>query len=65
VDGQAVVTATGGDVIAIYSDNTLVKQHLGWQPRYSMEDMLFTAWKWEQKLKADESFYSKKPAGLN
>jgi len=55
----------GGDVIAIYSDNTLVKKQLGWQPRYSLEDMMFTAWKWEQKLKADEKFYNGKFSELN
>jgi len=54
-----------GDVIAIYSDNTLVKKQLGWQPRYSLEDMMFTAWKWEQKLKADEKFYNGKFSELN
>lgn len=54
-----------GDVIAIYSDNTLVKKQLGWQPRFSLDDMLFTAWRWEQKLKADEKFYNGKFSELN
>ncbi|HMH22431.1 MAG TPA: UDP-glucose 4-epimerase GalE [Puia sp.] len=54
-----------GDVIAIYSNNDLVKKQLGWQPRFSLEDMLFTAWKWEQKLKADEKFYNGKFSELN
>jgi UDP-glucose 4-epimerase len=54
-----------GDVIAIYSDNTLIKKQLGWQPRYSLDDMLFTAWRWEQKLKADEKFYNGKFSELN
>ena len=54
-----------GDVIAIYANNDYARKQLGWIPKYSLEDMMSTAWKWEQKLKADESFYSKKPAGWN
>jgi UDP-glucose 4-epimerase len=54
-----------GDVIAIYANNDYAKKQLGWQPKYSLDDMMSTAWKWEQKIKADESFYSKKPADLN
>jgi UDP-glucose 4-epimerase len=54
-----------GDVIAIYSNNDLITKQLGWKPRYSLEDMLFTAWKWEQKLKADEKFYNGKFSELN
>jgi len=54
-----------GDVIAIYANNDLARQELGWAPQFSLEDMMSSAWKWEQKLKADESFYSKKPADLN
>jgi len=54
-----------GDVIAIYANNDYARNQLGWTPKYSLEDMMNTAWKWEQKIKADESFYSKKPADLN
>jgi UDP-glucose 4-epimerase len=54
-----------GDVIAIYANNDYAKKQLGWEPKYSLDDMMSTAWKWEQKIKADESFYSKKPADLN
>jgi UDP-glucose 4-epimerase len=54
-----------GDVVAIYANNDYARKQLGWEPKYSLEDMMSTAWKWEQKLKADESFYSKKPADLN
>lgn len=54
-----------GDVVAIYANNDYAKHELGWQPKYSLDDMMSTAWRWETKLKTDESFYSKKPAGLN
>jgi len=54
-----------GDVVAIYANNDLARTKLGWEIRYSLDDMLSTAWKWEQRLKIDEKFYQSKPAGLN
>ncbi|GIV34961.1 MAG: UDP-glucose 4-epimerase [Chitinophagales bacterium] len=39
-----------GDVEAIYANNTLAKQRLGWTPRYTLDDMMLTAWKWELRL---------------
>lgn len=39
-----------GDVVAVYADNTKAKQVLGWEPQYSLNDMMSTAWQWEQKL---------------
>jgi UDP-glucose 4-epimerase len=38
---------------------------LGWKINYGLEDMMATAWKWEQKLKNDEHFYHPKSGGLN
>ncbi len=40
-----------GDVEAIYSDNTLVKNTLGWNPQFTLEDMMLSAWKWELNMK--------------
>ena len=54
-----------GDVIAIYANNDHACKTLGWDLKYGLEDMLTTAWKWEQKIKNDEKFYQSKPAGLN
>lgn len=54
-----------GDVIAIYANNDLAKKILGWQPRFSLEEMMGTAWKWEQRLKADELVFSGTPKELN
>lgn len=54
-----------GDVISIYANNDLARKALGWQPKYSLDDMVATAWKWEQRLKADEKVFSGKPGGLN
>jgi UDP-glucose 4-epimerase len=54
-----------GDVIAIYANNDLAKKQLGWQPKFSLEEMMATAWKWEQRLKVDEKFYNEKFSSLN
>ncbi len=54
-----------GDVVAIYANYDLAKKKLGWQPQFSLEQMMATAWKWEQKLKVDEKFYNGKFSELN
>lgn len=41
----------GGDVEAIYSDNSLVQKTIGWIPKYSLDDMMLSAWKWELNMK--------------
>ena len=47
-----------GDIVAIYANNELAKKALGWNPQFSLEDMMATAWNWELKLKEDEAIYS-------
>jgi len=37
-----------GDVAAIYSDSSLAERELDWKPKYSIEDMMLSAWKWQQ-----------------
>lgn len=54
-----------GDIIAIYANNDYAKQELGWELKYSLDDMMGTAWKWEQRVKADEQFYTTSTTGLN
>lgn len=39
-----------GDVVAVYADNTKAREQLGWTTQYSLQDMLRTAWAWEQAL---------------
>jgi UDP-glucose 4-epimerase len=46
-----------GDVVAIYANNDKARNVLGWDPQYSLDQMMDTAWKWELKLKADESLH--------
>lgn len=40
-----------GDVVATYANNTAAVEKLGWKIKYNLEDMMRTAWAWEQKLK--------------
>ena len=47
-----------GDVVAVYADNKLAKEKLGLDIKYSLEDMMSTAWKWELKLKEDETMHN-------
>jgi UDP-glucose 4-epimerase len=54
-----------GDVVAIYADNALIRKQFGWQAHFSLDDIMATAWKWEQKLIRDEKFYNGKFSGLN
>ncbi len=39
-----------GDVIAIYANNDYAVKSLGWDIKYDIDDMMRTAWHWEQKL---------------
>ena len=54
-----------GDIVAIYANNDKAKNVLGWDPRYSIDEMMGTAWKWEQRLKNDEQFFSSIKSELN
>ncbi len=39
-----------GDVVAIYSDSSKALKHLGWSCKFNIEDMMRTAWAWQQYL---------------
>ena len=39
-----------GDVSAIYANNSKAKAELNWIPKYSVSDMMTSAWKWEQHI---------------
>jgi UDP-glucose 4-epimerase len=39
-----------GDVIAIYANNDKAEKELGWKPRFSLKDIMTSAWKWEQYI---------------
>lgn len=46
-----------GDIIAIYANNDKAKKLLGWDPKFNLDEMMSTAWKWELKLKEDEKMH--------
>lgn len=39
-----------GDVVSIYANNTKAKALLGWKAERDLDEMMRTAWVWEQKL---------------
>ncbi|MBC6993842.1 UDP-glucose 4-epimerase GalE [Neolewinella lacunae] len=39
-----------GDVVAVYADRTRAALELGWEPRRGVEEIMQSAWAWEQKL---------------
>lgn len=58
VSGQKLNYSIGpkrpGDVGAIYSDNSLSENTLHWKPKYSLDQMMETAWKWELEQKNEK-----------
>lgn len=54
-----------GDVVAVFANNDLARKQLGWETKYSLEDIMSTAWKWELRLKADETVFGSVPGSLN
>jgi UDP-glucose 4-epimerase len=40
-----------GDVVAIYADNQKAMSELNWNCKYTLEDAMLSAWKWELKMK--------------
>ena len=45
-----------GDVTSAFADNSKAKEFLGWEPKYSLKDALFSAWEWEKNLFKDNKF---------
>ena len=39
-----------GDITAAYADTTLANTELGWKAELTLEDALFSAWKWQETL---------------
>jgi UDP-glucose 4-epimerase len=47
-----------GDVIAIYANKNRAQEVLGWETNYTLEDIMATAWKWEQELKSGNTVFN-------
>lgn len=39
-----------GDVVSMYADNSKAKDLLNWSPEFGLEEMMSSAWKWQQHL---------------
>ena len=39
-----------GDIVAIYANNDKAVTQLGWNCKYGLDEMMLTAWQWEQSL---------------
>jgi UDP-glucose 4-epimerase len=42
-----------GDVVEVYANNNKAKELLGWETAYDLDQMMETAWRWEQELKRE------------
>ncbi len=54
-----------GDIMAIYANNSLAKEKLSWNPKYSLDEMMATAWKWELKIEVDASLHKNSNFTMN
>ncbi|WP_407523222.1 UDP-glucose 4-epimerase GalE [Lacibacter sp. MH-610] len=54
-----------GDVVAIYANNDKARDFLGWEANFSLDEMMKTAWQWEQNIRSDEDFYATQKGELN
>lgn len=42
-----------GDIVAVYADRSRAEKILGWKPEYNLDEMMLSAWKWEQTLASE------------
>ncbi len=47
-----IVDRRSGDIEKIYADTQLANTELGWHAKYSLDEMMLSAWKWQQYLQA-------------
>jgi len=45
-----ITTRREGDVSAIYSDSSLAQRVLGWSPKYAIDEVMASAWKWHRHI---------------
>ncbi len=43
-----------GDVVAVYANNDCARMELGWVPKFGLEDMMSSAWKWQLRLEEED-----------
>jgi UDP-glucose 4-epimerase len=56
VSGQKLNYKVGprrpGDVVSVYANNNKARTLLGWETKYGLDEMMDTAWRWEQAYAA-------------
>jgi UDP-glucose 4-epimerase len=50
-----VVGRREGDVEQVYADTSYANEELGWKAEKSLDDTLLSAWKWEQRYRAENT----------
>ncbi|WP_456376107.1 UDP-glucose 4-epimerase GalE [Lutibacter sp.] len=40
-----------GDIIAAYADTTIANKELGWKAKFTLDEALLSAWKWQETLR--------------
>ncbi len=57
VSGQKLNYKVGarrpGDVVEVYANNDKARKILGWEAKYSLDEMMDTAWRWELEMKKE------------
>lgn len=49
-----IVSRRAGDVIAAYANTDKANNELGWKAQSSLDEAMASAWKWEQKIRAEK-----------
>jgi UDP-glucose 4-epimerase len=44
-----LVGRRAGDPVAVYADNTKARTTLGWNPRFGLDDIISSAWRWQSQ----------------
>jgi len=44
-----LVARRAGDPVAVYADNTKARTTLGWNPRFGLDDIISSAWRWQSQ----------------
>ncbi|MEO6405331.1 MAG: UDP-glucose 4-epimerase GalE [Ferruginibacter sp.] len=60
-----ITSRRAGDVVEIYANNNKATETLGWQLKFSLDDMMLTAWNWELNLKKEKNFFNGMNPALN
>lgn len=50
-----IVDRRPGDIEATYADTSYAREALGWETKLSLDEMMSSAWKWQQKVSATQS----------